>query len=101
MDNLVLLCRRHHRAVHEDGMGVEMSPDGLKVHFRRPDGRPIPVVPEPPVMPDDPLATMVAVHRQAGIEPDPWTPTPGWFGEPMDYGLAIETLRVPQSDDSA
>ncbi len=34
--NCVLLCRRHHHLVHEDGFSVEMT-DGVPV-FRRPDG---------------------------------------------------------------
>jgi hypothetical protein len=36
VDNLVLLCRRHHRMVHEGGFGVQMI-DGDPV-FYRPDG---------------------------------------------------------------
>ena len=36
MDNLVLLCRRHHRYVHELGFRIEKAPEGLC--FRRPDG---------------------------------------------------------------
>jgi Domain of unknown function (DUF222)/HNH endonuclease len=36
LDNLVLLCRPHHRAVHEGGFGLKMS-DGQPV-FHRPDG---------------------------------------------------------------
>ena len=38
LDNLVLLCRPHHRVVH-DGFGVEMV-DGRPI-FRRPDGSPM------------------------------------------------------------
>jgi len=34
--NLVLLCRRHHRAVHDGGFSLEM--DGSRPVFRRPDG---------------------------------------------------------------
>jgi hypothetical protein len=34
--NLVLLCRRHHRSIHEAGFGVVMA-DG-RAGFRRPDG---------------------------------------------------------------
>jgi hypothetical protein len=32
----VLLCRRHHRSIHEAGFGVVMA-DG-RAGFRRPDG---------------------------------------------------------------
>jgi len=35
--NLVLLCRRHHRAVHEGGFDVIRHPDGT-VTFLRPNG---------------------------------------------------------------
>src|SRR5437763_3866546 len=51
--NLALLCRRHHRAVHEEGYQVERHPDG-ELHFRRPDGRLLPEVPPPAVVPNDP-----------------------------------------------
>ncbi|HEV8531200.1 MAG TPA: DUF222 domain-containing protein [Methylomirabilota bacterium] len=44
--NLALLCRRHHRAVHEEGYQVARGPDGA-LRFRRPDGRPLPEVPPP------------------------------------------------------
>ena len=37
LDNLVLLCRRHHRAVHEGGFGVIRGLDGA-LTFLRPDG---------------------------------------------------------------
>jgi len=38
LDNLVLLCRRHHRPVHEGGFGVESGERG-EVSFVRPSGR--------------------------------------------------------------
>ena len=41
LSNLALLCRRHHRAVHEEGYQVDRQPDGA-LQFRRPDGRPLP-----------------------------------------------------------
>ena len=50
LSNLALLCRRHHRAVHEEGYQVEREPDGA-LRFRRPDGRPLPEVPPPPRCP--------------------------------------------------
>lgn len=36
LHNLVLLCRRHHRAIHEGGFGLGM--EGTHPVFRRPDG---------------------------------------------------------------
>src|SRR5947207_5731262 len=41
LSNLALLCRRHHRAVHEEGYQVERQPDG-ELRFRHADGRPLP-----------------------------------------------------------
>ena len=37
LSNLAMLCRRHHRAVHEEGYQVDRQPDGA-LRFRRPDG---------------------------------------------------------------
>jgi 5-methylcytosine-specific restriction endonuclease McrA len=42
--NLVLLCRRHHRALHEGGYRIAREADG-KLTFLRPDGRPLPEAP--------------------------------------------------------
>jgi Domain of unknown function (DUF222)/HNH endonuclease len=47
MDNLVLLCRRHHRLVHEGGYLVERLAAG-KLRFRYPWGEPLPDAPRPP-----------------------------------------------------
>jgi len=47
IDNLALLCRHHHRLMHEDGFGVERSADG-SIRFSRPDGR---VIEEHPQLP--------------------------------------------------
>ena len=49
LSNLAMLCRRHHRAVHEEGYQVTRRPDG-KLQFRRPDGRVFPDVPAPIVI---------------------------------------------------
>ena len=35
--NLVLLCRHHHRLLHEGGFGIHGSPAD-ELHFTRPDG---------------------------------------------------------------
>jgi len=43
LDNLVLVCRRHHRLVHERGWNVELT-EG-EATFIRPDGRPLVAAP--------------------------------------------------------
>jgi hypothetical protein len=40
LSNLALLCRRHHRAIHELGFGLQRAPDG-SLSFTDPSGRPI------------------------------------------------------------
>ncbi len=47
LDNLVLLCRRHHRAVHEGGFAVIRGHNGV-LTFLRPDGAPIQIAPASP-----------------------------------------------------
>ena len=90
--NLALLCRRHHRAVHEEGYQVERHPDG-ELHFRRPDGRLLPEVPPPAVVPNDPGDILRARHEAQGLRIDARTSTPGWLGEHLDVGWAIDVLH--------
>ena len=66
LSNLALLCRRHHRAVHEEGYRIERPPDGA-LRFRRPDGRPLPDVPVPAAVPVDPVGALRNAARGAGI----------------------------------
>ena len=44
LDNLVYLCRRHHRLIHEGGFSVERGEDSEPV-FRRRDGSVVPARP--------------------------------------------------------
>ena len=66
VENLVMLCRRHHRLLHEGGFTLERR--GSEFLFRRPDGRPLPPVPVP------------AVPRSRGERPEhvprPFAPAP-------------------------
>jgi hypothetical protein len=45
MHNLVLLCRRHHRLVHEGGFGIRRTASG-EMNFSDPRGQAIPTAPE-------------------------------------------------------
>ena len=90
--NLALLCRRHHRAVHEEGYQVQRLPDGA-LHFSRPDGRPLPDVPAPAAVPADPVHALRARHEALGLRLHPRTACPGWLGERLDLGWAIDVLH--------
>ena len=50
LENLVLLCRSHHRLVHEGGYSVSLSGDGRR-RFRDPSGTELPGSPAPPSHP--------------------------------------------------
>src|SRR5881409_3151220 len=92
LSNLTMLCRRHHRAVHEEGFRVERQPDG-ELCFRRPDGRPLPDVPSQPAVPDDLVRALRARNDAEGIQIDSQTSKPGWLGERLDVGYAIDVLH--------
>jgi hypothetical protein len=92
LSNLALLCRRHHRAVHEEGYEVDRRPDG-ELQFRRPDGQLLPEVPPPAAIPADPVQALRARHDAQGLRLDARTATPGWLGEPLDVGWAIDVLH--------
>jgi Domain of unknown function (DUF222)/HNH endonuclease len=92
LSNLALLCRRHHRAVHEGGYECEREADGA-LRFRRPDGRLLPEVPTPPEVDADPVSILRVRHATAGLHLDASTTTPGWLGERLDVGYAIDVLH--------
>ncbi len=99
MNNLVLLCPFHHRAVHEGGWRVEMDESGAP-RFLNPLGVRRPVVPASPdiggLVPGDGSALAVQDfglgrwHGQDGI--DAWTGDSLWTGERIDWGYAMVCL---------
>ena len=95
LDNLVLLCRRHHRAVHEEGFSVTIDPSGA-AQFVRPDGRPLPAAPPAPDWDGAPLEPTANQLAAAGIEIDGNTATPAWRGERLDLQWAIGLLWRPR-----
>ena len=95
LDNLVLLCRRHHRAVHEEGFRVTVGPSGA-ARFVRPDGRPLPAVPPAPHWTGAPLEQAANRLQAAGIAIDGSTATPAWRGERLDLKWAIGILWRPR-----
>jgi hypothetical protein len=87
-----MLCRRHHRAVHEEGYQVERLSDGA-LRFRRPNGGLLPDVPAPPAIPDDPLQSLRARNEAAGLRLDGRTLCPTALWERLDVGWAIDVLH--------
>jgi hypothetical protein len=82
LDNLVRLCRRHHRAVHEGGFGVVRGLDG-GLTFLRPDGAPQPVVPAAP-------SNVPGWHHALPLVPGR---LPTWDGTRFDVVWAIDVMR--------
>ncbi len=89
LDNLVLLCRHHHRLVHEGGFSVSFSADGHK-RFRRPDGVVVP--PGVDMRFRGNVTALRLAHRDARLQIDSETLRSRWSGEAMDLGLAVDAL---------
>jgi len=85
LSNLALLCRRHHRTVHEEGFQVSRLASG-ELEFRRPNGWVFPEVPPPAsVEGDSERVLRAAVDRH--------TLRPSWDGTRLNLGDAIEVMH--------
>jgi len=89
LDNLVLLCRHHHRLVHEGGFSCTRRFRG-NVEFRDPDGRLL--TNEPALRPvprgEDPTEWLKHRFARLGIDDD--TCVSQWYaGDRMDWDLAV------------
>jgi hypothetical protein len=92
LSNLAMLCRRHHRAVHEGGYQVERGDDG-ELRFTLPSGWPFPSVSPPVRVPADPVGDLRRDNEAYGLAIDERTGLPGWYGEPLNVGYAIDVLH--------
>jgi hypothetical protein len=94
LDNLTLVCCRHHHLIHEGGFNLTRNPNTGQIETRRPDGTPIPTRPRAgPLSPIPPTrlhpgAPPRAPHRPddqtLGLDPDPG-PRPA-SGSGSDHG---------------
>lgn len=73
--NLVLLCRRHHRAVHEGGFDVTVG-DGGALEFWRPQGARLRATPD----------------RSAPMDIAIADPPRAWDGTPFDVAYALDVV---------
>ena len=94
LENLVLLCRRHHRAVHEEGFGLTLDAEG-EPQFTQPNGWPLPMVPAGPAWTGDPLAPTNGTLARNGIVIDSTTSRPNWCGERLDLPYVISVAWRP------
>ena len=95
LENLVLLCSRHHHLVHEGGHRVESLPDGGGRFLDR-AGREVLAAPRPAAGEAGLIAwDMVRqwVRRDVPIGPETGLPT--WAGERADYDFMADVLRRP------
>lgn len=91
LSNLLQLCRRHHRCVHEEGFRVDLLADG-EARFYRPDGYELREAPGLPPISGDPLDSLAADLARRGIEVERAS-MPTWDGTPLDVAWAVDRLR--------
>jgi hypothetical protein len=87
LDNLILLCRHHHRLVHEGGFAMERSAAG-QIRVRHPGGWLIPHVAQPPASAP---ARLAARNGRAGLAIDHETCLKG-LGERMDLAMCVDAV---------
>ena len=90
LKNTVLLCRRHHRLVHEEGHRVVSDLNGQVVFFD-PRGRAIAASAPPTPLAADPLGTLLARNRERGVAPDWRTGLPSGR---RDSDIAMEAVTA-------
>ena len=95
LQNLLSLCRFHHRAVHKTGFRVVRGDGDGQFRFLRPDGAPLPAEPPVPSWEGAPLEPIDARLAAAGISIGPNTATPDWYGESLDLTAALDVLWEP------
>jgi hypothetical protein len=82
LENLVLLCRVHHRAVHDDGFRVERRGNG-EFAFFSPESWPLGQgVPRVNLEPGDPAVELILQNRRRGIRPR-------WDAASADYAREV------------
>jgi hypothetical protein len=83
LDNLALLCRAHHRLVHEGRYEIHL--DGGTITFVRPDGTVVDPHPRAGTIPE---AIVDDSRRKWALDPDEWA---HWI-DPLDLDLCVWLL---------
>ena len=106
LDNLVLLCRHHHRLLHQDGYEI-VKHGNQQFEFLTPagDAMPIAMAPQFVAAAEDMASEILAIEREHhgfGLMIDAHTAVTRWQGERMDYDLAVGVMmRGPMLGVSA
>ncbi|TFH75220.1 HNH endonuclease [Gammaproteobacteria bacterium LSUCC0112] len=106
LDNLVLLCRHHHRLLHQDGYEI-VKHGNQQFEFLTPAGGAMPaaLVPQFATAAEDFATETLAIEREhegIGLVIDSRTAVTRWQGERMDYDLAVGAMmRGPMLGVSA
>ena len=104
LDNTLLLCRVHHRRVHEGGYRVCSDRNG-RVAFFTPKGNALFDAPPMPELSPDPLEArvrnpaqdLVRGNRERGITPTGWSGAPKWRRD-NDIPWVIEAAALEALD---
>ena len=93
LDNLVTLCRYHHRQLHKGSFSIRVDKTSAEPQlvFATPSGRTIETSIFPQ-FPDVSAETWVEELRDAAPEVDAGTCVTQWRGEDCDYGMVVEGL---------
>ena len=91
--NTVLLCRRHHRFVHEFAFEVTALADG-ELGFFDPEGQQVPESGEHGLKQQRFSERFHAALAARGINLGPTSNQPQWDGQPIDYDLVIDRLAT-------
>ena len=93
LDNLVTLCRYHHRQLHAGSYSITVvqSSAGQQLQFATPSGRTIETS-HFPQFPDVSAETSRQALVSIAPEVDSRTAVTHWRGENCDYGMAVEAL---------
>jgi hypothetical protein len=96
LDNLVLICRRHHRLVHEGGFTLRRQPDRTIAFFYADGAELRAAPPQPRIDVIDPLAPTTQRLKAQGITISSRT-LPTWDGGSLNLGYALDVQYLPRA----
>jgi hypothetical protein len=89
LDNLVLLCRHHHRLLHEEGFRLELNAwEGGRPVFYDRRGLPVPEAPPAVEVGSRAAEVLVRTNRRRGVDPD-WRTAACRWERPDDIPLEV------------